>query len=57
MKKHNPSIIYARIKGFGTSGPYSGYNTYDSKSEHNTRNLLLCKSEHNTKLLPASFVL
>ena len=24
-----PDIIYARLKGFGLSGPYSGYNCYD----------------------------
>lgn len=29
MKEANPSIIYARIKGFGTWGPYSSYNSYD----------------------------
>ncbi|MXX18126.1 MAG: formyl-CoA transferase [Dehalococcoidia bacterium] len=29
MKKANPSIIYARLKGFGLSGPYSGFPSYD----------------------------
>ncbi len=29
MKEANPSIIYARLKGFGLSGPYSGFPAYD----------------------------
>ena len=29
MKAVHPEIIYARVKGFGTSGPYSGYKCYD----------------------------
>ena len=29
MKAVHPSIIHARLKGFGTSGPYSGYKSYD----------------------------
>lgn len=29
MKEANPSIIYARLKGFGLSGPYSGFPSYD----------------------------
>jgi len=29
MKKINPRIIHARLKGFGLSGPYSGYKSYD----------------------------
>jgi formyl-CoA transferase len=29
MQAANPSIIYARLKGFGTSGPYSEYKCYD----------------------------
>ena len=29
LKKIHPSIIYARLKGFGTSGPYSNYKSYD----------------------------
>ena len=29
MQEVNPSIIYARLKGFGTSGPYANYKCYD----------------------------
>jgi formyl-CoA transferase len=29
MKQANPGIIYAQLKGFGTSGPYSGYKCFD----------------------------
>ena len=29
MQSANPSIIYARLKGFGTSGPYAEYKCYD----------------------------
>jgi len=29
LKKVNPKIIYATIKGFGTFGPYSSYRCYD----------------------------
>ncbi|MDA0352737.1 MAG: CoA transferase [Chloroflexi bacterium] len=29
MKAANPSIIYARLKGFGTSGPYADYKCFD----------------------------
>ena len=29
MKGVHPGIIYARVKGFGTSGPYAGYKCYD----------------------------
>ena len=30
LRERNPSIIYARIKGFGLSGPYADYKCYDS---------------------------
>ncbi|MEE8398068.1 MAG: CoA transferase, partial [Desulfobacterales bacterium] len=33
MKKANPSIIYVRIKGFGTSGPYSSYKSFDTVAQ------------------------
>lgn len=29
MRDIEPAIIYARIKGFGTSGPYAGYKCFD----------------------------
>jgi formyl-CoA transferase len=29
MRQANPGIIYARLKGFGTWGPYAGYKSYD----------------------------
>ena len=29
MREANPAIIYARLKGFGLSGPYSGFPSYD----------------------------
>jgi len=29
MRQANPSIIYAQLKGFGTSGPYSDYKCFD----------------------------
>lgn len=29
LRELNPTIIYARLKGFGTSGPYAGFKSYD----------------------------
>lgn len=29
MKAHHPSVIYATLKGFGTSGPHAHYRSYD----------------------------
>ena len=29
MKRVKPDIIYARIKGFGMTGPWANYNCYD----------------------------
>ncbi|MFP6616163.1 MAG: CoA transferase [Candidatus Hydrogenedentota bacterium] len=33
MKKIHPGIIYGRIKGFGTSGPYSKFKSYDTVAQ------------------------
>ena len=33
LKEQNPSIIYARIKGFGLSGPYAHYKCYDNVAQ------------------------
>lgn len=33
MRQVHPSIIYARLKGFGTYGPYSQYKSYDSVAQ------------------------
>ena len=30
MRERHPSIVYARIKGFGLSGPYADYKCFDS---------------------------
>ena len=29
LKQHNPAVIYATIKGFGTTGPYKDFKSYD----------------------------
>ncbi len=29
MKKVHPAVIYARVKGFGTDGPYADYKSFD----------------------------
>jgi len=29
LRAHNPGIIYATIKGFGSSGPYAGFKCFD----------------------------
>lgn len=29
VKQHHPGVIYASLKGFGTTGPYAGFRSYD----------------------------
>lgn len=33
MKEVHPAIIYGRIKGFGSSGPYSSYKSFDTVAQ------------------------
>ncbi len=33
LKEVHPEIIYAQIKGFGTSGPYAAYKSFDSVAQ------------------------
>jgi formyl-CoA transferase len=33
MRPLNPGLIYARVKGFGLSGPYAGYRVFDPLSQ------------------------
>ncbi len=33
LRDVHPALIYARLKGFGTSGPYSDYKCYDSVAQ------------------------
>ncbi len=33
MREANPEIIYARLKGFGLSGPYATYRSYDTVAQ------------------------
>ena len=33
LRERNPGIIYARIKGFGLSGPYARYKSYDNVAQ------------------------
>ncbi len=33
LKQVHPGIIYARIKGFGTSGPYADFKSFDSVAQ------------------------
>ena len=33
MKEVHPGVIYARIKGFGTSGPYASYKCFDTVAQ------------------------
>ena len=33
LKSEHPHLIYARIKGFGTSGPYASFKSFDSVAQ------------------------
>ena len=33
LRKDHPALIYARIKGFGTSGPYANFKSFDSVAQ------------------------
>jgi len=33
MREANPAIIYARLKGFGTTGPYADYKCFDKVAQ------------------------
>ena len=42
MKQINPRIIYARIKGFGTSGPWKDYKCYDPVAQAAAGGFSIC---------------
>jgi formyl-CoA transferase len=33
LRKDHPALIYARLKGFGTSGPYADFKSFDSVAQ------------------------
>ena len=40
LKEVHPSIIYARLKGFGLSGPFANFKSFDPVAQNGRRRVL-----------------